>query len=70
MVKKKFHCPECEYLDRGDGLRKATAQFNFATEYPNIAREWHERNKKPPSYKESFGPTIIAFASKKLSSRF
>lgn len=50
MAKKKFHCPECQYSDRGDGLRKSTAQFNLATEHPNIAREWHERNKQPPSY--------------------
>lgn len=50
MAKKKFHCPECEYLDRGDGLRKATPNFNLVTEYPELANEWHQRNNKPPTF--------------------
>ena len=50
MVKKKFHCPECEYLDRGDGMRKATPDFNLDTEHPELAKEWHQRNEKPPTF--------------------
>jgi hypothetical protein len=45
MAKKKFHCPECVHLNRGDGLRKATQEHNLATEYPELAKQWHKRKK-------------------------
>ena len=50
LISKKFPCPHCEYPDRGDGLRKATIEFNFATQYPDLVAQWHRKNEKPASY--------------------
>ena len=50
LVKQKFLCPHCKHEDRGDGMRKATSELNLTTEHPDLAAEWHQRNKKPATY--------------------
>ncbi|MDB2548032.1 zinc-ribbon domain-containing protein [Paracoccaceae bacterium] len=50
LVRQKFLCPHCTYEDRGDGLRKATPELNLTTEHPDLAAEWHQRNKKPATF--------------------
>ena len=50
LVKKKFPCPECQHEERFYGLRKATPEYNLATEFPEIANDWHKRNSQPASF--------------------
>ena len=50
LVRKKFPCPYCIYENRGDGLRRATNDYNLQTEYPNVAKHWHEKNRYPASF--------------------
>ena len=50
LVKKKSTCPECQYEERDNGMRKAIAEHNVATECPELANEWHQRNGQPPSF--------------------
>jgi hypothetical protein len=50
LVRKKFPCPECQHEGRGDGLRRATDTFNLVTEFPRVAKQWHSKNRKAPSF--------------------
>ena len=50
LVKKKFPCPQCHYDERGYGLRKATPDYNLASEFPHVAEEWHHYNSQPASF--------------------